>query len=291
MLALIVCFGFYALSLLSCKTTSDEPNKLIPVNALPKELTENSGLIEMDDDVYVGLNDGGNEPNLYLFSLKRKIGTRTVRINNATNVDWEDLTMDSSYIYIGDTGNNDGDRKDLAIYKVKKDDLRTKEVADAEKINYAYSTQTAFASSSKNNFDCESLISVGDSLYLFSKNRGNKETDVYSLPKAPGDYKAKHLAQFDAKGLVTSAAYRSMAGNSDLVLIGYNNKGKSYNGFMLYFPMVNGTHFFNATAKRVEFNTSLQIESVIFRPDNQVYISNEETKSQEGMIYKADLPK
>jgi len=288
--ALFLCFGFYALSIFSCEVTNDDYNKLIPVNPLPRELMENSGLIEMDEDLYVGLNDGGNEPNLYLFSLNRKIGTRTVRINNATNVDWEDLTMDSLYVYIGDMGNNDGNRKDLVIYRVKKDDLRSKESADAEKITYAYSTQTQFKSSSKNNFDCEALISVGDSLYLFSKNRGNKKTDLYSLPNIPGDYKARYLAQYEANGLITSAAYRSVFGSSDLVLIGYNNKGKDYIGFMIYFPMVNGTHFFNTTGKRVDFNTSLQIESVLFRPDNQVYISNEEKGSQEGLIYRADLP-
>ena len=290
MLAPIVCFGLYALSLLSCQAKNGEPNKLIPVNPLPKELTENSGLIELEEDVYVGLNDGGNSPNLYLFSLKRKIGTRTIKINNATNVDWEDLTTDSLYVYIGDMGNNDGNRKDLTIYRVKKDDLRSKAVADAEKITYTYSTQTNFNSSSKNNFDCEALVCVGDSLYLFSKNRGNKKTDVYSLPKTPGNYIAKHITQFEANGLITSAAYRTVAGRNDLVLIGYDNKGKSYNGFMIYFPMVSGTQFFKATAKRIDFNTSLQIESVMFRPNNQVYISNEEKGSQEGLIYKADLP-
>jgi hypothetical protein len=31
---------------------------------------------------------------------------RTVAITNATNVDWEDIAQDASYIYIGDIGNN-----------------------------------------------------------------------------------------------------------------------------------------------------------------------------------------
>jgi hypothetical protein len=209
---------------------------LVPVNPLPQELTENSGLIEMDDDVYVGLNDGGDGPNLYIFSLKRRSATRIVKINHAKNVDWEDLTMDDDYVYIGDTGNNSGDRKDLVIYRVKKDDLRKKASADAEKITFAYNTQTKFSASSKNNFDCEAMVCVGDSLYLFSKNRGNKKTDLYSLPKVPGDYKAIHAGQFEANGLITSAAYRKTATKSELVLIGYDNNGKSYNGFLVYFP-------------------------------------------------------
>lgn len=275
---------------ISCQAPANNDPKLVPVGPLPKELTENSGLIELDEDLYVGLNDSGNEPNLYLFSLKRRSGTRMVRINNAQNVDWEDLTMDDDYVYIGDTGNNDGNRKDLVIYRVKKDDLRKKAEADAEKITYAYNTQTKFGSSSKNNYDCEALICVGDSLYLFSKNRGNKKTDLYSLPKVPGDYKALHGGQFEANGLITSAAYRDKVGKGELVLIGYNNKGKSYTGFLVYFPMVDGTHFFSGISKRSDFNTSLQIESVLYHGDKQVYISNEESGGNEGLIYKVDLP-
>ena len=284
----LLALSFYALSWMACQVPGDNPSKLIPVNPLPNELTENSGLIEMDDDLFVGLNDSGHEANLYLFSLKRRSGTRTVKIQNAKNVDWEDLTQDSTYVYIGDMGNNDGDRKDLVIYRVKKDDLRKKAEAEAEKITFSYENQATFKTSKKNNFDCEALVSVEDSLYLFTKNRGNQHTDLYSLPKSPGDYKAKHLGQFEANGLITSAVFRRDTSGNDLVLIGYQSK--SYQGFMIYFPMVVGTHFFQGNAKRVDFNTTLQIESVLYEGEHQVYISNEETTGQEGLIYKADLP-
>jgi hypothetical protein len=284
----LLVFSFYAWSWMSCQVQGIDPSKLLPVNALPTELTENSGLIEMDDDLYVGLNDSGHDASLYLFSLKRHGGTHMVKIKNASNVDWEDLTQDETFVYIGDMGNNSGDRKDLTIYRVKKDDLRKMAEAEAEKITFAYDKQTQFKASNKNNFDCEALVSVGDSLYLFTKNRGNQKTDLYSLPKTPGDYKAKHLGQYEADGLITSAAYRKNGTSNDLVLIGY--KSKSYNGFMIYFPIVNGTHFFQATGKRVDFNSTLQIESVIFHGEHQVYISNEENNGQEGLIYKAELP-
>jgi len=282
--------SFYAWSWMACQVSDHDPGKLIPSGPLPKELTENSGLIEMDDDLYIGLNDSGNPANLYLFSVKRRMGTRTVKINNAQNVDWEDLTQDETYVYVGDMGNNSGDRKDLTIYRIKKDDLRKNAEADAEKITFAYDLQTKFKASSKNNFDCEALVTVGDSLHLFTKNRGNKMTDLYSLPTVPGDYRAKHLGQFAANGLVTSAALRKHGDKSDLVLIGYNEKSHNYTGFMIYFPSVEGTHFFQAISKRVEFNTSLQIESVLYHGEHQVWITNEESKSQEGLIYKAEIP-
>ena len=284
----LLVLSVYALSFMACQYLDNGAGLLISVNPLPNELTENSGLIEMDDDLFVGLNDGGNAPNLYLFSLKQRIGTRTVKISNAQNVDWEDLTQDETYVYIGDMGNNSGNRKDLTIYRVNKDELRIKTEVEAEKITFTYENQTTFKVSKKNNFDCEALVVVGDSLYLFTKNRGNQQTDLYSLPKSPGDYKANHLSQFDAGGLITSAVFRRNTLGNELVLLGY--QAKTYQGFMIYFPMVNGTQFFQGNAKRVDFNSTLQIESVIYQGEHQVYVSNEETNGQEGQVFKADLP-
>ncbi len=290
MMGQLLILIFYAWTWVSCQVQGGDPIKLIPVSPLPEELKENSGLIELDDDNYIGLNDSGNAPELYVFSIKRRSGTRVIKIKNAQNVDWEDLTYDMDYVYIGDVGNNDGNRHDLTIYRLKKDDLRKFAEADAEKITYTYDTQTKFKPSSKNNFDCEAMICVGDSLYLFTKNRGNQKTDLFVLPKLPGDYKAKHLSQFNSNGMITSAAIRQKADKSDLVLIGYKTKSHTYNGFLIYFPGIEGTHFFSPLPKRIDFNTPLQIESVLYHGEHQVYISNEESNGHEGLIYRADLP-
>lgn len=45
---------------------------------------------------------------------------RTITIEGVENNDWEDIAKDKNgFTYIGDFGNNDNDRKNLAIYKVK----------------------------------------------------------------------------------------------------------------------------------------------------------------------------
>ncbi|HJW30605.1 MAG TPA: hypothetical protein VJ508_15335, partial [Saprospiraceae bacterium] len=202
----------------SCTTTDQHNPKLVPVGFLPKELKENSGLIEIAKDVYVGTNDSGHPAELYAFSLNQQAGSRKITIEDATNQDWEELTLDDQYVYIGDTGNNDGNRRDLCIYKVRRADLINLNMVHAEKIAFTYPGQTSFTSSSKNNFDCESMVCLGDSLYLFSKNRGNEKTDLYSLPKTPGTYQAIHRGQFNADGLVTGACIRNQGNQSQLVL-------------------------------------------------------------------------
>jgi hypothetical protein len=43
-------------------------------------------------------NDSGNQANLYEIDASTGIVIRTVCITNATNVDWEDIAQDASYI-------------------------------------------------------------------------------------------------------------------------------------------------------------------------------------------------
>lgn len=46
---------------------------------------------------------------------------RTVDVANAVNVDREDITTDGSWLYIGDVGNNSGDRTNLRVLRVALD--------------------------------------------------------------------------------------------------------------------------------------------------------------------------
>ena len=62
---------------------------------------------------------------LYELNVTNGNVSRTVTIQNAANVDWEDICTDDDYIYIGDFGNNSGNRTNLRIYKVLKSDNKT----------------------------------------------------------------------------------------------------------------------------------------------------------------------
>ena len=104
------------------------------VGTLPEGVPESSGLISYNNRL-ITHNDSGNSPRLYeLDTLSSQI-IRTITINNASNVDWEDLTQDDSYIYIGDFGNNSKKRKKLDIYNVKIDTLTSNKTTE-EEINF-----------------------------------------------------------------------------------------------------------------------------------------------------------
>lgn len=275
------------------KTIADKPvkpteYKLEPVLELPSVLRECSGMIELSDGRFLAHNDSGNKPYLYLFSSKKE-DPKIIKVKNVANNDWEEITEDDDYIYIGDFGNNGGTRQNLMIYKIKKSEIHNQTEVTPEIIKFRYNGQTKFSDSNRHNFDCEAMITKGDSLYLFSKNRGDFRTDVYGLPKAPGEYVTSKMGSFDSEGLVTGADFREHDGNGELVLVGYSIHGKAVYPFILYFPKVSGTRFLEDEVQRIDFRRVLQTESILFHSKDKVYLTNEEEDNSEGFIYEVKI--
>lgn len=161
---------FFACSMISQAQTLHVKPEFI--TKLPPRLNETSGLVFFDGNLWT-INDSGNPPELFSIDTANGNILRALRISNADNKDWESLTQDDSSLYIGDFGNNYGNRTDLRILKISKADLLSPSADSvrADCINYSYPDQTRFAPGlNKNNFDCEAFIFYNDSLHLFSKN-------------------------------------------------------------------------------------------------------------------------
>ena len=81
------------------------------------EITESSGLINIQNQL-VSHNDSGGDNKIYIINKENASIQSELTVLNSLNIDWEDVSIDSNYIYIGDFGNNYGNRDDLVIYKV-----------------------------------------------------------------------------------------------------------------------------------------------------------------------------
>src|SRR6188768_3637663 len=68
-------------------------------------LNETSGLTFINGKLWT-FNDSGNANDIYRVDTSTSTVYQTVDISNATNVDWEDMTSNNDYLYIGDFGNN-----------------------------------------------------------------------------------------------------------------------------------------------------------------------------------------
>ena len=218
---------------------------------LPDEVDETSGLDFFNSGLWT-LNDSGGEPVIYKLDTATGSIIQRVRVENATNVDWEDMTDDSLFVYVGDFGNNSGNRKDLKIYKVKKSDIPMQGDVNvtASVINFYYPDQPNKKIEKRryNNFDCEAVMAVDDSLYLFSKDWQDQKTRVYVLPKEPGDYAAVLVDSFNVAGLVTAADYNKKDG--EVVLLGYTNQ--SWIPFTWLLFDFTGHRFFSGNKRRID---------------------------------------
>ena len=240
---------------------------------LNTKLNETSGLLWWNNQLWTH-NDSGGEPALYAVDSSTGKVIRKVTVSNATNVDWEDLAQDDTYIYIGDIGNNtNGNRQDLKIYKVKKSDVLSKTSVQATVISYSYNDQTNFAATGNNNtnFDCEALIAYGDSLFLFSKDWIDNKTRLYELPKAAGTYTAVKIGELNVQGLITGAEI--IADKRVIVLTGYS---ASVSPFIYLLYDFTGNQFFGANKRKVGIKQSfLQLEGICATTDTSFSISNE----------------
>ena len=127
-------------------------------------------------------NDSGDEPRLYLIDLKGNL-CGTVRVDGAEAIDWEDIasaTVDgSSYLFIGDIGNNKRKRPYLTVY-VLEDLSGTEGALDREswpvlcavKFNYADGTYNA---------EALAVDPASGDWYIITKGKAG-ECGIYRLP-------------------------------------------------------------------------------------------------------------
>lgn len=188
---------------------------------LPPVLKESSGVIFFNGKL-ISHNDSGNQNVLYELDPVSGMVTRTITIDNAVNVDWEDIAQDSTSIYIGDIGNNNGNRTDLKIYKINKTEYLNATTVTAEIIYFNYSDQTDFTSNPNNTeWDSEALINFDTALILLTKNWVTGITKAYPIPKNSGNYSASSLpTPLNSQGLITGATFNESTGK--LYSVGYS---------------------------------------------------------------------
>ncbi len=246
--------------------------------SLPETLRETSGL-EYDNGRLWSFNDSGGDAVLYSFKPDDYVNYKEYLIQGAENIDWEDITLDEKFFYIADVGNNYGTRDTLTIYKVAKSALSSEQKIYPEIIQFVYPEKPPeFSNCSKNPFDCEAIISLGDSLWVFTKDWQNKTSLIYSVGKSPGFYQAELSVQIDPEMLVTGSYFDSK--DSMIYLIGYRNFIPS---LVIYKLMQD--HDMERIARVNYLNRpGLQTEGIIGNHQGQLYFSFEKSRKKQGLM-------
>ena len=248
--------------------------------ALASAVPESSGLVFTGQSLWT-FNDSGNAPVLFKVDSTTGNVLQQVTVSNFGNVDWEDIAADAQYLYVGDFGNNAGNRRDLRVLRVAKADIgpAASESVTAQAINFSYPNQTNFAPGTNNhNFDCEAFFYANDSLHLFTKNWADARTNYYIIPAQPGTHVARLKASFNANGLITAAGLNPTGRGA--ALLGYTpSTGATFVWLLSDFTT---THYFQGNKRRIELPNALligQAEGLCFVGAYRVFVSNERLNS------------
>ena len=260
------------------------------ITELPKMVDETSGLFFYNGRVWTH-NDSGGKPILYGLDTTNFEVVQQITLSNAKNKDWEDVCTDGETVYVGDFGNNKGNRKNLRIYTfpLKNIPKEGNTTVTVDSINFSFGDQTEFEYEKHNHdFDCEAMFASNDYLYLFSKGWATGTTRLYRLSKTPGTQVAEVVNGFDSQGLITGADYDPDSGI--LVLVGYVNKVWLPFLYLIYDFDDAGVKLSN---RRFELHNYLgtQTEGICFYEKGKCYLSAETSPTVTSRIFTIDFNK
>lgn len=205
---------------MACSTTTTASSSELTIVSevgLVNELGETSGLYCEGDSV-VTINDSGNSPVLFWLDLEGQI-TKTKRLAQQ-NTDWESVTGDESFYYVGDFGNNAGKRTDLTILKINKADFNDVLSIHIDYAQYKTNQNQRYG----HDYDAEAFVALADKLVLFSKSWLTQTMKVYHVNKTDKQQKLEPVAQVTGlPGIVTGVDWD--AKHNRYVVVGYNSSG------------------------------------------------------------------
>lgn len=278
-------FPLFAIALLSCNSKSQEVN----TNTVKLKLKEASGVeVSSASDLIWILEDSGNENNIYGLNTDGKI-QQTIKIENASNVDWEDLTSDNAgNLYIGDFGNNDNERKDLCIYKINAGDLKQDVASSSGKISFYYPEQTEFPPKKSAFFyDAESFFEHNGNFYIFTKNRSkgfDGSVSLYKIPNQEGNHKAQLLGKFQACNIYKKCAITSADISPDGKTIAILSASRVY-----LLTNFSPDDFLSGKTEEFELPDVTQKEGICFKDNETLLIVDEKDKKTGGNLYELKI--
>ena len=256
---------------------------------LPKEVNETSGLFFHNGRLWTH-NDSGGKPILYALDTTNYKIVQRITLSHAKNKDWEDVCTDGETVFVGDFGNNKGNRKNLRIYTFPLSAIPNEGDATltVDSINFTFGDQTDFTKRKVHDFDCEAFFASDDCLYLFSKGWETGTTRLYRLPKTPGKHVAEVVNGFDSQGLITGADYDRE--NRILVIVGYVKSLWKPFMYIIFDFDESGTKLSHRRFEMPQL-AGAQTEGICFFDIGRCYVTAETSPTMTARVFEVDFRK
>lgn len=262
---------------------------------------EMSGIVKSPqfENVWWVHNDSGDQPRLFaidstgsvpLAPWRREnyaVGNRLdttdqapwpgLHLGAAAHVDYEDIAVEDSVLYLADIGNNGNARRDLGIYVIREPYFYARRTRPIEYIPVTYSDQETFPATDWH-FDAESLFVDGGTLYVLTKHRAGQQigalepgTKLYRLDEEH-THEANVLALVDRHETipVPTAAALSPSGDRLAVLCATD---------VWLFPRPDdGDHWLSTEPRRLDLSGERlqQAEGITWDDPHTLRITNEQ---------------
>lgn len=249
---------------------------------------ENSGIVRSRQfaDLFWLHNDSGDEPRVYPirangedYQAARAAERMGVLLGGAINIDWEDITVDSAgNLILADVGNNRNDRRDLMFYLIPEPAPSAARATYLTRYFVRYPDQPSYpAPESQKNFDCEAVFTIGETIYLLSKNRSDTQSTLYRLddPKSDQINLLTKLQTLNLGAQVTGAD-ASVDGKRLAIL--------TYKAIWLFEREKLEAPFFTGRVRWAPYELE-QAEAICFQDDQTLKITDEAS----GMLYDVKI--
>lgn len=239
---------------------------------------ELSGIVrsKSDKNVFWIHNDSGDQPRVFaidslghFYKSDRYKNSEGIVIAGATNVDWEDITMDNKgNLVIEDAGNNTNDRHDLVLYVVPEPSPIASNATFLKKLFFKYPDQKVF-NKTDFNYDSEAIFFADNKFHILSKDRMDTYTRLYRMDQEKTDEvnTLTLIDKFNIGGKVT-AADASDDGNRIVII--------TYKAIWIFERTSPTASYFNGHVWWLPVKAP-QIESVCFKDGKTLWLLDEET--------------
>jgi hypothetical protein len=265
----------------ACKTQNQPASDLTIIKSISLDysLKETSGLAYHNSNVWSHNDSGGGA---YIYKVDQNSGNilQLIKVSGVKNRDWEDMAIDSNYIYIADLGNNDLKRKKLRIFKISLDSLNSDQAMISPELEIKFEYKRS--GQKKVRHDAEALVSYKDFLYIFTKEKSGQTSFIYRVNKTDTNQNAEYIGTFRSKGMITGACYDPK--NDEILLVGSDKVGPVYLNFLWQFdPTTFTSPTFSANYHSLDLNN--QIEGIAIDSSSNILISAESRDFTHSKLY------